>query len=94
MQPSIAMRAACIFSFAMVVLGVALSMTIGWTFDNELIIQGIQGRYFLPLLPLALLSFRLVGLNMRGSVLGTCVTGMSILNIVYLMRMLALAFAL
>ncbi len=93
-QPSIAMRAACIFSFAMVVLGVALSMTIGWTFDHELIIQGIQGRYFLPLLPLALLSFRLVGLNMRGSVLGTCVTGMSILNIVYLMRMLALAFAL
>lgn len=39
-------------------LGVVLSMALGWTFTGESVIQGVQGRYFLPLLPLAVLALR------------------------------------
>lgn len=34
------------------------AMFFGWTFNTETVIQGVQGRYFLPLLPLALLVLR------------------------------------
>jgi len=39
-------------------LGVILSMLVGWTFTYENVIQGVQGRYFLPLLPMAALAMR------------------------------------
>ena len=39
-------------------LGVILSMLIGWTFTSESVVQGVQGRYFLPLLPMAALAMR------------------------------------
>ena len=39
-------------------LGVILSMLIGWTFTSESVVQGVQGRYFLPLLPMAALIIR------------------------------------
>ena len=39
-------------------LGVRLSMLIGWTFTSESVVQGVQGRYFLPLLPMAALAMR------------------------------------
>lgn len=35
-----------------------LSMLIAWTFTNENLIQGVQGRYLLPLLPLVVLALR------------------------------------
>jgi len=34
------------------------SMFVSWTFDYEPVIQGVQGRYTLPLLPLIALAFR------------------------------------
>ena len=39
-------------------LGVILSMLVGWTFTSESVVQGVQGRYFLPLLPMAALIIR------------------------------------
>ena len=39
-------------------LGVILSMLVGWTFTSESVVQGVQGRYFLPLLPMAALAMR------------------------------------
>lgn len=39
-------------------LAVMTSMVVGWTFTSENVIQGVQGRYFLPLLPMALMAFR------------------------------------
>lgn len=39
-------------------LGVILSMLVGWTFASESVVQGVQGRYFLPLLPMAALIIR------------------------------------
>lgn len=39
-------------------LAVMLSMIVGWTFTSETVIQGVQGRYFLPLLPMMLMAMR------------------------------------
>lgn len=41
-----------------VIACVEASMLLGWTFTTESVIQGVQGRYFLPILPLALLALR------------------------------------
>ena len=38
--------------------GIILSMWLGWTFLTEPVIQGVQGRYFLPLLPLLAIAIR------------------------------------
>lgn len=45
-----------IFSASMI--AAITSMFLGWTFNNENVIQGVQGRYFLPALALLLLAFR------------------------------------
>ena len=49
---------ACVFVLS--VLGSMLSMCLGHTFNTELVIMGVQGRYFLPVVPLALI---LIGSN-------------------------------
>ena len=41
------------------VLGLVMTaMLLGWTPNSSDIIQGVQGRYLLPVLPLALIAFR------------------------------------
>lgn len=41
---------------ATVILLTMLSMTVGWTSNTSNLIQGVQGRYFLPIFPLLLLA--------------------------------------
>jgi hypothetical protein len=48
-------RTFCAVAFVVSIL-VMLSMCVGWTSDTSDVIQGIQGRYFIPILPLALLT--------------------------------------
>ena len=38
--------------------GAILSMWTGWTLASDTTIQGVQGRYFIPLLPMALIALR------------------------------------
>ncbi len=38
--------------------GAILSMWTGWTFASDTAILGVQGRYFIPLLPMALIALR------------------------------------
>lgn len=45
----------CAVAFVVSIL-VLLSMCVGWTSDTSDVIQGVQGRYFIPILPLALLT--------------------------------------
>gem|GEM_PF-370940 len=40
------------------VLLIIVSMMLGWTFDTETVVQGVQGRYFLPILPVFLFALR------------------------------------
>lgn len=51
-------RAIVICVVALGWLAVMMSMLTGWTFDTEYIIEGVQGRYLLPFLPLLLLALR------------------------------------
>lgn len=43
--------------------GVVLSMWLSWTTATEVIIQGVQGRYFIPLLPMLMLAVRPNGIK-------------------------------
>lgn len=75
-------------------LGVSISMFIGWTFDTEVVIQGVQGRYFLPVLPLGLLAFRSVDIEINKSPIDVCITVTSLLNVIYIMRLASIALSL
>lgn len=48
------MAGICVLIFG----AVEFSMLTGWTFNDELVISGVQGRYFLPFLPVLLLALR------------------------------------
>lgn len=81
--------------FLIVVLGVMMSMCLGWTFDTEQLILGVQGRYFLPVLPLMLMAFRSQRVHVSLTRPVTLViVGFSILNMVYITRILSVAITL
>lgn len=42
----------------MIILIVILALQISWTPDNSMIVVGVQGRYFLPILPMILLAMK------------------------------------
>ena len=56
--PCLRIRERCLFCAAALIVGllVLLTMCLGWTSDNSEIILGVQGRYFIPILPLILLA--------------------------------------
>lgn len=46
-------------------IGVILSMWLGWTFISDAMIQGVQGRYFIPFLPLLFTCLRPNGIVLK-----------------------------
>ena len=64
--PSALQRVGCIFIVCLTALGVIMSMWLGWTFDNDIVIQGVQGRYFIPILPLLLFALRPKNIRCQG----------------------------
>ena len=66
------------------VLAIMLSMLIGWTFNTEIVIMGVQGRYFLPVLPLGLLAIRNHTIQIHANMGYALITGMTALNMLYL----------
>ena len=84
------MTAACFLTF----LGVSLSMAVGWTFNTEGVIQGVQGRYFLPMAPMALLALRSRDIEVQKSPYDICVVTLTFLNVIYLLRFTSIAFSL
>jgi len=58
-QPAIGDRVSFISVSAVVIVLCHVAMLIGWTSNTRSIIEGVQGRYFIPLLPLLLLSLRI-----------------------------------
>ncbi len=49
-------RFALVFVILMIIALVMASMFVGWTSNDSKVIQGVQGRYFIPLLPLIILA--------------------------------------
>ena len=58
-QPSIGERSVYILISVMVVGLCMAALLIGWTSDTHIVVLGVQGRYFTPLLPLAALIIRI-----------------------------------
>ncbi|OUN46636.1 hypothetical protein B5G20_06635 [Collinsella sp. An7] len=65
-------------------LGIILSMWLGWTFTTETIIEGVQGRYLLPLLPTILLASRSRAVYIDREADRIALSSLSLLNYIYL----------
>ena len=61
-----------------------MSMYIGWTFTTESVIQGVQGRYLLPVLPMLLLTLRGPSIKVDSELTSKLTFGMAGFNIAYL----------
>lgn len=76
---------------AAVWLAVMLSMAVSWTPTSAATIQGVQGRYILPVLPLLLFAFRSRRLVALGDSFGIILIAVSLLNALFMTRFMALA---
>ena len=74
-------------------IGAVMSMYLGWTFNTETIIMGVQGRYALPLLPIGLLALRCKFIRLDKRFFSLGITGISILNVLYLIALISCAIA-
>lgn len=70
---------------------VMLSMAVAWTPKSMETIQGVQGRYVLPVLPLLLLALRSRRVIISGETYGTVLVVFSMLNALYIVRFVSLA---
>lgn len=87
-------RTTCLVLAAVGCLGAICSMLFGWTFNTEQVIEGVQGRYFLPLLPMAMVGLRSSMFNIRGSSILMFVSCVSVLNAFNLIRIFSTAICL
>lgn len=88
-------RGTCAVLFCLCVGGIMLSMCIGHTFDTELVIRGVQGRYFLPVLPLLLMALCANGLVVRWkNPTMLLMSSYVVLNVFYMVRFGAAALML
>lgn len=85
---SIPFRVTCLIVFVASMLGAMLSMYLGWTFNTESVISGVQGRYFLPLLFIGLLSLRTNFIFITKDMFSFSLNCITILNILYLITIM------
>ncbi|MBM6683387.1 DUF2142 domain-containing protein [Collinsella intestinalis] len=74
-------------------IGAMVSMYLGWTFNTEQLILGVQGRYLLPALPLLFIGLRSNRIIRQGDTFNLMLVGMCSLNSLSLMRTFAMALA-
>lgn len=74
--------------------GILLSMYLGWTFNTSPIIEGVQGRYFLPLLPLIMLAIRNNTFICKRSLSWSLIFALLLINSLYMTRVLSIALVL
>ncbi len=83
-----------VLAFALISFAAILSMWTGHTFDTETVVMGVQGRYFLPALPILLFALRSSHLTFKGNVTQTVLCGVGIMNLLYLVRLLSIVASL
>ena len=81
----------CLVIICLCLFGCMLSMYLGWTFNTESIIQGVQGRYLLPVLLLGLMVVRWRPLAIDLKLDGGISIFLCVLNILYLIGLVATA---
>lgn len=85
------LRAALFAVAALVWIAVMVSMAVSWTPSTSETIQGVQGRYILPALPLLMLSFRSGRAFLSGGSGQITLALFSGLNALYMIRFIAVA---
>lgn len=80
-----------IIAFVLAALGSIASMWLGWTFNYEKVIQGVQGRYFLPALPVLMFGLRTRLFSFKSSSIIFITLGMCLMNCLYLIRFISIA---
>ncbi len=90
-EPSVLQRSCFFLVFFSTTLGVILSMVIGHTFDTETVAMGVQGRYFLPVLPLLLLTLRTQTIQIKKESRYAIIFFLVWFNLIYLVRIYAMA---
>lgn len=80
-----------IIAFVLAALGSIASMWLGWTFNYENVIQGVQGRYFLPALPALMFGLRTRLFKLNSSSLSVVSLGMCVMNCLYCIRFISIA---
>lgn len=68
------------FSIVISSLGIILSMWLGWTFLTDAVIQGVQGRYFIPLLPLLAIVLRTNSIECSSNIAYPLLSTVSVLS--------------
>jgi len=83
-------RALFLLIFCIGLFAIMLGMFTGWTFADEEIIQGIQGRYFLPFLPIIALAIRSNKAVLKRKLQTVIVFGLFAMNLAYLIRLFSI----
>ena len=86
-------RVASIAVVALCWLAVMTSMLVGWTFNTESVISGLQGRYLLPVLPLLLIALAPERLECDYNMAFWCPFLLCAVNAVYVLDMSASVLA-
>jgi uncharacterized membrane protein len=63
--PHLFLRISSLGLFILITIFISLTLFINWDTNNDMIIEGIQGRYFIPLSPLLLIGFSNHLLNLK-----------------------------
>lgn len=85
------LRLCCLFVCAAVLLLTAGAMLVSWTSREAAMIEGIQGRYFLPVLPAALLALPRKYLTAEPQLRRKVLGGFVLLDLYVILRVFSLA---
>ena len=90
---SLALKARWLFflAAALVWFAAMLSMAVSWTPNTSMTIQGVQGRYLLPAMPLLLLALRSKHVKVLGDAFPSVISFMCVLNALFMVRLIGLA---
>ncbi|MCQ2752046.1 MAG: DUF2142 domain-containing protein, partial [Coriobacteriales bacterium] len=75
--------------FLLSALAVIYSMYLSHTFKSDPYILGVQGRYFLPILPMLLLAIRQIPIKYPRNLNQSFVIIMLVINMIYMLWMFA-----
>lgn len=89
----IRVRIVLLITFVVTSLALVFS-AIGWTAEGASIIEGVQGRYFLPLLPFLCLAFRGNSVEVKKSIVPSIVSVESFCSLFIVLRVFAIALTL
>mgnify|MGYP002766542205 CR=1 FL=1 len=71
--------------------GAILSMWLCCTFDTENVVMGVQGRYFLPIVPFVLSALRFPSIEFKGSFIHKLFQVEVLTGILYIVRLVSIA---